>query len=442
MVLYNVRLSKILQMFEHFVETDLQSVIVHSFDVGKLSAAIAKRLYLNETLAYFGGFLHDIGLVIYSRLVSKDSCFEEDYVVKEVSGRKSFDMGSLVGAIDSDNTHAVVSYAIAKSLDIFTNDILNGILYHHYIPKDLDKRSRTWASIFYISDMISQVFRTNVESGVDKAFALTFQAVRNADVNDIEVRNAALDVVSSLYDMTMIFNTKSHTDYFLGEDILLDFDKMLEIFKMIVMLVDFRSSFTRRHSISIAELSFDMGMEMLKTPPDAQALYAAGLIHDMGKIRTPLPILHKKGPLSDWEMYVMKMHVTETQRILKNLDEINEIIQVAILHHERLDGSGYPNGLKADRLPIKARILQVADVFIALTEDRPYRKGMSYEKALKIIENMVFYKKLDGDVYETLKTMVKNGYKLEYEKSMLDAFFNVEDISKIVSSLSSMEVEK
>ncbi|MFN2465929.1 MAG: HD-GYP domain-containing protein [Candidatus Dormibacteria bacterium] len=105
----------------------------------------------------------------------------------------------------------------------------------------------------------------------------------------------------------------------------------------------------------------------------------AGLLHDIGKLHIPDSILLKPGPLSDEELMVMKQHPEMGLDILARLGKFDEEAEVVIAHHERIDGSGYPRGLKGDQIPLGARILAVADTYDVLVSDRPYRRARTRE---------------------------------------------------------------
>ncbi len=113
----------------------------------------------------------------------------------------------------------------------------------------------------------------------------------------------------------------------------------------------------------------------------------AGLLHDLGKIGIPEAVLRKAGPLTDEEWEIMRQHPVVGARIVSPLEFFSEAALVIRHHHERHDGSGYPDGLRGEGIPIGARIVAVADVFDALTSDRPYRTSLVREEALRWMEN-------------------------------------------------------
>jgi HD-GYP domain-containing protein (c-di-GMP phosphodiesterase class II) len=136
-----------------------------------------------------------------------------------------------------------------------------------------------------------------------------------------------------------------------------------------------------------------------------QLLHRAALLHDLGKLRVPNSILDKPGRLDGAEWSVMQEHPVLTSAILHRVPQFRELASIAGAHHEKLDGSGYPNHLSAHELTLESRILAVSDVYGALTEDRPYRAGFTHEQAMAIMEKDAGLK-LDADCFAALSTIV------------------------------------
>ena len=118
---------------------------------------------------------------------------------------------------------------------------------------------------------------------------------------------------------------------------------------------------------------------------DVESVSIAGKLHDLGKIGVPDSILLKPGKLTNEEFNLVKEHPVVGVNILGNISSLSNVIPAIRHHHERFDGKGYPDGIKGDDIPLWARIMAVADTYHALTSDRPYRDGMSLQKAMDII---------------------------------------------------------
>ncbi len=173
-------------------------------------------------------------------------------------------------------------------------------------------------------------------------------------------------------------------------------------------VVDAKSHFTFRHSIGVTDAASIISTAMGLGPERAQLVHRAALLHDLGKLRVPNSILDKPSKLDDVEWSVMREHPGLTRAILGRVKQFRELAEVAGAHHEKLDGTGYPDRLSASDLSLEARVIAVADVYGALTEDRPYRNGFSAREALKIMERDV-PGKLDGDCFEALASVADIG---------------------------------
>jgi HD-GYP domain-containing protein (c-di-GMP phosphodiesterase class II) len=169
--------------------------------------------------------------------------------------------------------------------------------------------------------------------------------------------------------------------------------------------IDARDPTTAIHSINVANYAMGIGAELGLGAGELEWLRVAGMLHDVGKIGTPEAILCKTGKLDPDEFEEMKRHASYTRDILGEIEFIEEFEAmefIAAAHHEKLDGTGYPDGLTARQIPMKARILAVADIYHALTQDRQYRKGMDSHKAMIIIDSMTPHQ-LDQQCVNALK---------------------------------------
>jgi response regulator RpfG family c-di-GMP phosphodiesterase len=156
----------------------------------------------------------------------------------------------------------------------------------------------------------------------------------------------------------------------------------------LVLALEARDQYTRGHSDSVARILMDIAREMSMDEERIEKLRIAGKLHDLGKIGIRDDILLKPGPLNKEEWEILKMHPRIGAEILAPIASLADILPAIASHHERIDGNGYPEGLKGDQIPMLARMVAVADTYDALTSDRPYRKGFANEEALKIIEDL------------------------------------------------------
>lgn len=154
----------------------------------------------------------------------------------------------------------------------------------------------------------------------------------------------------------------------------------------IASIVELRDPYTAGHQQRTAALAAAIGREMKLSVSQIHGLYLAGVIHDVGKIGIPIEILNKPGQITKTESELIQAHVRSGYEIIKGIDFPWPIAQIVLQHHERMDGSGYPNGTKGDEILIEARILAVADAIEAMQSHRPYRVALGLDAALAEIE--------------------------------------------------------
>lgn len=167
-------------------------------------------------------------------------------------------------------------------------------------------------------------------------------------------------------------------------------------------IIDFRSPFTVTHASGVAATAEMLARLHGFTPDECGQMRVAGYLHDLGKLAVPEAILEKPEKLTPAEFNIIKRHTYHTYRVLESMQGTELIATWAAFHHEKLDGSGYPFHLTACELSPGARIMAVADIFTALTEDRPYRAGLPVEQALQILHEKVTDRAIDGDIVATL----------------------------------------
>jgi HD-GYP domain-containing protein (c-di-GMP phosphodiesterase class II) len=172
---------------------------------------------------------------------------------------------------------------------------------------------------------------------------------------------------------------------------------------MTAQMIDFRSRFTATHTSGVAACAEEIARRSGFIEEECMMMKTAGYLHDLGKLAVPSEIIEKPEALSLHEYNVMKRHPFYTYRLLDPVGELATIKEWAAFHHESLDGVGYPFRLRDKGLSLGSRVMAVADVFTAVTEDRPYRRGMEHGEAVAMLEQLVGVSRLDGDVVRTVR---------------------------------------
>ena len=175
--------------------------------------------------------------------------------------------------------------------------------------------------------------------------------------------------------------------------------------RMLANAIDEKDPYTRGHSERVAYYSAVIAKHMGMSEDEVERVHLSGIIHDVGKIGIEDKILRKAAALTDDEYEIMKQHPTKGAHILEAVPILRDMAGAGLMHHENVDGSGYPDGLKGEEIPLLGRIVSVADAFDAMTTDRPYSKAMTFEAALARLRFLVGKKFDEGSVAAMEKAM-------------------------------------
>lgn len=158
------------------------------------------------------------------------------------------------------------------------------------------------------------------------------------------------------------------------------------VFFALARSVEERDQSLGRHCERLALMSSAIGLLLGLPAESIRTLNKSGYIHDIGKITLPDSILLKAAPLDEEEWELMRTHPVRGEELCRHVASLEAVLPIIRHHHEHWDGSGYPDGLKGEEIPLLARILQMADIYDALTSERPYKKAFSPEKAIRIMK--------------------------------------------------------
>lgn len=194
-------------------------------------------------------------------------------------------------------------------------------------------------------------------------------------------------------------------DFFLeliAENRWISLDETVAMTEFMSKIIDFRSPFTAMHSAGVATTAVALAELVGMSEDECKMMRIAGYLHDIGKLKIPNEILDKPGKLTDEEFNIMKEHAYYTWILLKDVGGFQQIGAWAALHHEKLNGNGYPFHLSENELSLGSRIMTVADIFSALTEERPYRKSMEKGRVVTILREDVQRGLLSNSVTDLL----------------------------------------
>ena len=207
------------------------------------------------------------------------------------------------------------------------------------------------------------------------------------DVSILGIQIKIDEDLAGVYAIYRDITDKNMYERAMKENIATLFRVWRQTIELIASVSELRDPYTAGHQKRVAELAKFMAMKMRLSPESVDAVEMASLIHDVGKIKVPAEILSKPGPLDEVEYLLVKTHPQAGYNLLKDIDFPWPVAEIVLQHHERLDGSGYPQGLKGKEILQEARIIAVADVVEAMASGRPYRKALGIEAALKEIKS-------------------------------------------------------
>jgi HD-GYP domain-containing protein (c-di-GMP phosphodiesterase class II) len=267
-------------------------------------------------------------------------------------------------------------------------------------------RLLAWLAVF-VSVGLSIFSARRITSPL-QVLAQSSQAIARGDFS----QRVHLKTRTEIGELATTFNTMSEELEQFVEDLKRAADENKALFmgsiQMLAGAVDEKDPYTRGHSDRVTRYSLMIATEMGLDPGFLEILRVSAQLHDVGKIGIEDRILKKPGALTPEEFEIMKTHTTKGANILRPVTQLREMLPGIELHHEALNGRGYPYGLKGDEIPLLARVIAVADTFDALTTNRPYQKAHDAIEALRIIQNLSG-QRLDPKAVAALLTVFQRG---------------------------------
>jgi len=355
----------------------------HHHRVAYISYNLAKEMNLPDDEIrdiFLAAILHDIGAFTgKERLQVKLALFDDD---------------------DCDQ-HAIMGYKLLHNFSPLKN-AAEIIRYHH---AHFNKSSAPIGSfIIHLADRIAVL--------LDERFEVLEQIP--GIITGVTQNQSAFHP-----DTLAAFNRLANLEYFWIETCLpidgvlpdrirllrevVDLETLEKFAKIISYIIDFRSRFTSTHSAGVAAVAMELTGIYRFSERECKLMEIAGFLHDLGKLAIDDAILEKNGALNHQEFNAMRKHSYYTYTVLKKVKGLEQIASWAAHHHERLDGNGYPFHVKGSDFSKLSRIMCVADIVTAITEDRPYRTGMCSEKAIVILSEMAENGGIDQEIVEAVK---------------------------------------
>jgi HD-GYP domain-containing protein (c-di-GMP phosphodiesterase class II) len=365
------------------------AVVNHHTRVGYVTGWLARRLDLpprERRDLVLAGLLHDAGaLSMKSRL---------DALQFETDGR----------------VHAEAGFRLLRTCPSLER-AARLVRHHHTRHRDLDALDRRGedaprkANILNVADRVDVLIRRDREvPGQAESVRGRIQRLAG-DMFYPEYLEAFLDVAEDPDFWAGATRPGRHLTGLLPgglEGDVLDVDGVLEFSRLFSLVIDFRSRFTATHSSGVAETAKALAALHGFAGQDLKLMHIAGNLHDLGKLAVPTELLEKDCKLDCDEFARIKQHAMHSDRIIGGVAGLEQVNEWASSHHERMDGRGYPFQRAGTELSLGARILAVADVFTAITEDRPYRAGMDRDKARSVLREMAADGALDSGVVAAL----------------------------------------
>lgn len=381
-----IRLFDLLMGFSAALDMVTPVLAGHHARVAYLSVMLSQKIGMGKATRMqllLAAMVHDIGAVPL-KTDTRDLIFE----INEVP-------------------HCNAGWAFCKTAGL--PSLVCDMVLHHHTPWDKAHERDVKASLgnlIHLADRLDIALRTRKKADFAAvAHGLCRQNDKFAPRHLAALRELAQDqeAVQRLFEPARM--TRCLDEIF--SEVLLGPRQLLKLCNLFSLIIDSKSHFTATHSSGVAHTARALLKKSGLADPEAlSTIFAAGLLHDLGKLAVPLEILEKPAAVTSAEFEIIQQHARIGLQLMASIRGFACIRQWGGLHHERLNGQGYPLGLRAHQISLPARIMAVADVFTALAEDRPYRSGMEPHKALEVMWDMTRQHALDTDIVALLAAHV------------------------------------
>lgn len=379
-----------------FVEQDLLGITTNH---GKRIALIS--MHLGNALGLSGeevfdlaacAVLHDNALTMYMREAGSDGYahlenLQQHCPLGEINARPFPFLGDTTGLI------------------LYHHENWDGSGYHGLSGEAIPLR----AAIIRIADNMDLTLRMGTARPDMPLLVREHVRAHTPGVYSPLVAEALLDIITDAFAESVrddnVDRSLAETIPLVGRD--LSSRELLDVCRVFATIIDAKNRFTQNHSANVAAMARYMGGLFGLEADHCDKLEAAALLHDLGKLAVPLHILEKPGAFMPEELALMQNHPEIGREILNGISGMEDIARWASNHHEKLNGSGYPSGIRGEEQCFESRLLAACNIFSALMEDRPHRKGMNYPTAAKVLREMAAKGELDGDIVERMVVAMK-----------------------------------
>jgi HD-GYP domain len=390
-----VNLYEMLLCITNSVDLVAPQLANHHQQVAFLAYHLAKAMELSreeQQEVLIGGMLHDIGAL---NVAERLTLIEEEPIT--VYG------------------HAFRGAKLLEYFEPFTT-IAAAVRYHHIKWQDVDDKKLNNINIPLASHILYLADRTcvliNQNSEVLRQIPEIMSDIRSKKGNHFMPQAVeAMEKISKTEHIWLSLAGRNPINYLPAEILdmsTLDLNDLIELARMFSRIIDYRSHFTATHSAGVAKTAEKLGELCGFSNNECKMILIAGYLHDLGKLAIDNALLEKPTALTEAEFDIIRSHTFFTYELLNVSDSLSTIKEWAAFHHEKLNGQGYPFHLTGEDIPLGARIMAVADIFTALTENRPYRRGMEKEKVIGILESMVN----DGSICSNVVSRLRDNLDL------------------------------
>ena len=380
-------LMKGLAMAMNLVNPEIEH---HHEQTAYLSLFIARHMGLPEediAITLYAALLHDIGSIVHEK---QPSVIEVESNAREIALAGARMLEDLPGFSD-------IAQTIGYSQCPWEATVACGI-----DEGAICRRLGKLASIVHLADAVSVLVAPDTPVLTQVGSIMDAVKQGSGTAFNPEAVKALEDISGTEYVWMDLAHNPLFLTYFSGDIAPVSLEHAVQLTAFMSRIIDFRSPFTAMHSAGVAASALELAKLAGMCEEDVMQMAIAGNLHDIGKLAVPRAILEKPGKLTDDEYSAIKEHPYYTSLVLLQIEGFERIRTWASNHHEKLTGNGYPFHFGPADLDTGSRIMAVADIFSAITEERPYRAGMTREQAADVLRGDVRAHGICGDVVDLL----------------------------------------